>query len=407
MTTEGMVISIPPFGTETPFHTIPSQITIDKLVANGAAVEFAFHNPDKPPLRFDIPEAILREVSSRAPFSYRMKVHNPEPPGEVAVEGKFGAWVRGDAAETPISGEYVFEHADLSVYHDIAGELSSAGKFAGNLGHIDISGGIDIPDFEVKSGRHPVRLRTEFSAYVDATHGDTFLKRVSADFWKTHVEAEGSIAKSPNGKGKTALIDLWSNNARIDDVLRLFVKESRPPMSGSVTLQARAEIPPGKDEFLKKVKLRGGFGIAAGIFSKPSTQEGVNKLSAGARGEKDPVDPETVLTDLTGKVNLTGGTATFSDLSFSVPGVAARMEGTYNLFSHKVDLHGQMQVESKISNTTSGTKALLLKAIEPFFKKRKKGEIVPVQISGTYEHPRFGLALHDEKAQKVPPPAPK
>ena len=406
ITAEGMLVSIPAFGTGEPFHTTPSKVTVDELVANGAAVEFAFHDPDKAPLRFDIREATLRNVRPGGSLSYRMKVHNPEPPGEVTVEGKFGPWSRGSAAQTPISGEYKFEDADLSVYKGIAGKLSSTGKFQGDLGHIDIAGTTDTPDFEVKSGSHPVRLTTEFSAYVDATHGDTFLKQVTADFWKTHIQAEGSIAKSPGGKGKTGLIDLKSSDARIEDILRLFVKAPRAPMSGRVTLQGRVEIPPGKEEFLKKVKLRGSFGIGSGTFSKTSTQEGVNKLSAGARGEKDPADPETVLTDLTGQVNLSAGTSTFSDLSFSVPGAAARMHGTYNLLNHKIDLHGQMQVDSKISNTESGTKAFLLKVMEPFFKKKKKGEIVPIRISGTYEHPSFGLDLNDKKAQTVAEPTP-
>jgi hypothetical protein len=153
------------------------------------------------------------------------------------------------------------------------------------------------------------------------------------------------------------------------------------------------------------VKLQGAFGISGGTFS-PSTQQNVDKLSAGARGEKekDQVDPETVLTDLKGQVNLLAGTAAFSDLSFGVPGATARMHGTYNVISHKVDLCGQMKVDTKISNTTSGGKAFLLKMMEPFFKKKRKGEIVPVQISGTYEHPSFGLDLKDEKAQKVPAP---
>ena len=64
---------------------------------------------------------------------------------------------------------------------------------------------------------------------------------------------------------------------------------------------------------------------------------------------------------------------------------------------------GQLQVDSKISNTTSGTKSFFLKIMEPFFKKKKKGEIVPVRISGTYGHPSFGLSLNDKKAQTVPP----
>jgi hypothetical protein len=97
--------------------------------------------------------------------------------------------------------------------------------------------------------------------------------------------------------------------------------------------------------------------------------------------------------------------STFNDLAFSVPGAAARMHGTYNIINHKIDLRGQMKVDTKISKTTSGAKALLMKMMDPFFKKRKKGEVVPVRISGTYEKPSFGLALNDKQAQSVDPPS--
>jgi len=81
------------------------------------------------------------------------------------------------------------------------------------------------------------------------------------------------------------------------------------------------------------------------------------------------------------------------------------MRGTYNLIDHKIDLRGQMKVDTKISNTSSGAKALLLKVMEPFFKRRKRGgQILPVKIAGTYEKPSFGLALEDEKAEAVKPP---
>jgi len=237
---------------------------------------------------------------------------------------------------------------------------------------------------------------------VDARHGDTFLRRVDAHFRKTHVVADGSIAASARGNGKTALLNLSSPGGRIDDILGLFVTEGRPPMSGAVTLRAKIEIPPGERPFLEKVKLRGNFGIGGGEFSHSSTQEGVNKLSAGALGEKDTSDPETVLTDLTGKVVLDNGVAQFAELSFGVPGAAAWLHGTYDLNNHKIDLHGQMQVRTKISNTSSGARAFLLKVMDPFFKKRKKGEILPVKISGTYEKPSFGLDPMDKEAQ-VPP----
>ena len=108
-------------------------------------------------------------------------------------------------------------------------------------------------------------------------------------------------------------------------------------------------------------------------------------------------DAETVLTDLKGRVLLEAGVATFYDLSFGIPGADARLYGTYNLLDHKIDLHGRMRVDTRISKTTTGMKSLLLKAMDPFFKKKKKGEVVPVHIGGTYEHPQFGLDLTNQK----------
>jgi hypothetical protein len=108
--------------------------------------------------------------------------------------------------------------------------------------------------------------------------------------------------------------------------------------------------------------------------------------------------------DLAGQVALEDHAARFSDLSFGVPGAVSRLHGTYNLISHKIDLRGQLKVNTKISNTTSGAKAILLKMMGPFFKKKRKGEVLPVRISGTYEHPSFGLDLYDGDAQKKLPP---
>src|SRR5438105_8583498 len=100
---------------------------------------------------------------------------------------------------------------------------------------------------------------------------------------------------------------------RVPAEFRIFFVYSsnhRAPMDGVVSFRATATIPPGKTPFLKKVTLTGDFGIDEGNF-KPRTQEKVNKLSAGARGEKgeekDGADLQTVLTNLKGHVALSNG----------------------------------------------------------------------------------------------------
>ena len=394
----GAHIVIPPFGSNVTFHTQPSSTVVDELVANGSYVEFESNDPHEQPFRFDVHEATLNHVQSHDPIRYRLKFHNPNPPGEIAVSGNFGAWAKGNPENTPLSGNYTFDHADLSVYEGIAGTLSSTGKFAGAFQHISVTGTTSVPDFEVKSGGHKVKLDTSFDAYVDAMHGDTFLTKVEAHAGRTYLLAKGSVAGSKGRKGKYTELEISTRRGRIEDILGLFVKE-RSPMSGPLILRTHAEIPPGKEAFLKKVVLNGGFGIDAGNFSKEETQQDVDKLSAGARGEKMD-DPETVLSELNGRVVLAQGVAHFSDLRFSVPGAKARMHGTYDILNHKIDLHGRMQVDTKISKAETGFKSLFLKIVDPIFKKKKKGEVVPVHILGTYEKPQFGLDLSQNDQKK-------
>jgi hypothetical protein len=48
-------------------------------------------------------------------------------------------------------------------------------------------------------------------------------------------------------------------------------------------------------------------------------------------------------------------------------------------------------VDDKLSKGSKGVKSVLLKSVEPFFKKKNAGEIVPIKIGGTFSHPSYGL----------------
>lgn len=43
-------------------------------------------------------------------------------------------------------------------------------------------------------------------------------------------------------------------------------------MSGVISLQAKATIPPGNEDFLKQIGLEGVFGIDEGSFAKQETR---------------------------------------------------------------------------------------------------------------------------------------
>ena len=152
-------------------------------------------------------------------------------------------------------------------------------------------------------------------------------------------------------------------------------------------------VPPGKRNFIERVNLQGDFGIDAASLTRSTTQEKVENLSQVARGEKENDDPASVVENLKGHVVLKDAIATFSDLSFSVPGALAHVHGTYGLLTQEVNLHGTLQVDNKLSKGSKGMKSFLLKFVEPFLKKKNAGEIVPIKIGGTFRHPSYGLDL--------------
>jgi len=119
----------------------------------------------------------------------------------------------------------------------------------------------------------------------------------------------------------------------------------------------------------------------------------LNRLSESARGEnkkQEAEDPETVLSNLKGHVSVKNGIATLSNVSFSAPGTLAQIRGTYNLLDKTVNLQGVLRTNGKLSDTTSGFRALVLKAVGPFLKK-KSVTIVPFTVTGKVTDPSFAL----------------
>jgi hypothetical protein len=396
---EGMHIFVPPLGSEH-FKTPPrSSVVIDDLVADGTMLEVASRQAGTPPLQFVFHGFTISDVGSNAAAVFRAALSNPEPPGEITTTGKFGPWNATNVGQTAVSGEYRFEHADLGTFRDISGLLASVGKYAGTLEHIEVAGSTDVPLFAVAQSSHHTDLQTQFHAIVNAENGDVLLQDVNANFRQTAILAQGRVAGEAGQAGKTTSLTLASKEGRIQDLLLLFTESPQAPMSGAVSFRAKVSLPPGEEPFLKKVALQGDFGIDAGSFTHTDTQQGINSLSQGARGEKDQrhekddTNPQNVLSDLKGHVLLNNGVASFSELSFRVPGALAQMRGTYNLISEKIDLHGTLKTEAEISKTTHGIKAAMLKVLDPLFKNKHNGYLAPVKITGTYNHPQFGLDL--------------
>jgi hypothetical protein len=394
---EGLKISVPAEHNTSPQTSTSrkSSTRIGEVLTKDATLEVA--TKDDGPLKFEIHQLSLKSITDSSPMSYDLAMRNAKPPGEIRSRGKLGPWDRQDLNDIPLSGSYTFDDVDLGVFQGIAGTLATRGDFDGVLGRIETQGTVDAAKFEVTRSHHPVALKAKFSASVNGMSGDTIVRSVDGGFLKTPVHIEGSVTGKPGQPGKTATLNVSVRNGRIEDVLWLFVRENKAPLEGATNFHAHVVWPSGRQPFLKRVVLQGEFEIEHAQWTKPERQMSVNMLSKKASGKKK--DPETpaVTADIKGGVLLSNEVAKFQEVSFKAPGAEAILHGTYNLEDTKIDFHGDLKTEASISDDSSGVKAVLLKPLDPLFKKKHAGAVVPVEMTGAYHNPHFGVSLQPKK----------
>jgi hypothetical protein len=56
-------------------------------------------------------------------------------------------------------------------------------------------------------------------------------------------------------------------------------------------------------------------------------------------------------------------------------------------------------MKARLSQTMTGAKSFILKAFDPFFRKNGQTEL-PIKITGTREHPSFGLDFRHKDKDK-------
>jgi hypothetical protein len=200
--------------------------------------------------------------------------------------------------------------------------------------------------------------------------------------------------------GKTEFVEVNSTKAQVEDLLQLFTTSNPPALRGPITLQAHITVPPGRQQFLKKVHLNGEFEIPKAEFIHKSTQVRVNELSNRARGKKrkqEELADELIPSSFEARVDLKDGIAAISSANFKTRGARASGEGTYSLLTRKIDLRGRLAIEASLSKAAGGFKSLFLLPLDPFFRKGNAGAVVPIHVAGTYPHPSFKISLKDHK----------
>lgn len=406
---EGLVITMPPrqSGARPKIHAVDVDLAkkypvlIREINADGAVISILRYPTTKPPREFPIQHLHIHNFSFDAPADFQAELTNAIPVGEIYSKGTFGPWDPDDPRSLPINATYTFDHADMSTLRGLSGTLHSTGSFAGPLDYLDVHGQTDIPNFALRMSAHPVALHTDFAAIVDGTNGDVILKPVVARFRRTTLTVNGAVVDvSKEARGRTILLDVTTNSARIEDLLYLTVKNEPPIMNGDTAIKGKMEIREGDEDLMQKLRVNGHFEVTNSHFASASVQEKIDSLSRRSQGHPEDKLIDDVVSGLKGDFNLDAGKMTFSDLSFSVTGADIALHGTYGMDSGEMDFHGHLLMQAKLSQTTTGAKSVLLKAVDPFFKGKNGGSSVPIKITGTKDHPAYGLDLHSKENSK-------
>ena len=392
----GLEIAIPPNG-GTPIKLPPAYnrpAIFDFITVTDGSLTVLSGNPAAVPFKTKIKSLQLSGVSPAKPIAFHASLLNETPPSEIQTAGTLGPWDLAQPRRTPISGSYRVEQADLSVWKDVSGMLSSTGKFEGTLARLHAEGSAEIAEFHVARSRHKARLSASFRAVIDEENGNIAVEHVEASLGHTTVVSNGEIAGVKGQRGKTLRLHLSAPNGTVDDLLRTATEQQTPSLTGSIALTANLEMPPGPG-FLRRVHLTGDFGIGRSRLTNSKRQAVIDHLGKSFQGESKTdqnEDLHNVLAALRGHVAIRDGIATLTHVSFRFEGSDATASGTYNLLDKSVNLDGILKTKGKIADTTTGWKAGLLTVISPLMRKNKT-TTVQFSITGTSAQPKFSFRL--------------
>jgi hypothetical protein len=375
---------------------------VDTIDCNGADLVMETSKPGKLPMEFAIAHLHLTNIAASRAMDFDAELTNPRPVGVIHTRGSFGPWQSADPGESPLSGDYLFEHADLAIFHGIAGTLNSTGHYEGTLRDLTVDGHANVPNFQLSHFGSTMPLMTRFHAYVDGTNGDTHLDPVDAVLGHAHFTVQGQIVRilasddgaPPHSIGHDIALMVNVDRARIEDFLHLTSRSPTPLLTGAVTAKTSLHIRPGPAQIHERIKLNGQFQLDQARFSSDKIQSRIAELSLrgqGHTGDIKSTDPSTILSHMQGNFQLAAGVLTLPALSYTVPGAAIQLKGTYTLEGGALNFTGTARMDAPVSKVVGGWKGFLLKPADRFFKKDGAGTLVPIHIEGTRDAPKFGV----------------
>ncbi|QOY87323.1 AsmA family protein [Paludibaculum fermentans] len=367
-------------------------VLIEEVLASGSTLTILPKDATKAPLVFRIHTLRLESAGTGTAMKYQAQLTNAKPPGLIQCTGTFGPWVADSPSDTPLTGKYTFDNADLGVFKGIAGLLYSTGDFSGTLDEITVDGETRVPEFRLTMSGNRLPLTTKYHAIVDGTNGNTRLEPVQGVLGSTAFTVRGSVVRNVGAKGKTVDLKAVMPKGRLQDVLMLAMKGDKPFMKGGINLDFRVVLPPGQGEIADRLRLKGAFQLVDALFSRADVQEGLDSLSRRAQGQPQNEELGEIPSQMSGEFEMGGGRIDFSKLGFEIPGAEVELTGNYVFHSQELDFHGTARMQARLSQMMkSRWKRLALKPVDPFFAKDGYGVVAKIKITGTREKPSFGL----------------
>ena len=233
-------------------------------------------------------------------------------------------------------------------------------------------------------------MYTQFDVLVDGTNGDTILQPVHARLGSTSFQTSGAVVKHQGDQRRSIELDVFMPAGHIEDLLTLAAK-GPPFLRGLVRLNAKIAIPPLSGSVKEKLFLLGSFQIAKGEFQRVQVQNKIDELSRRGQGRPNDTDVANIFSSMSGGFRLENQILTFKSLTFEVPGAAVALHGDFSMADNVLDLHGDLKLHAKVSQTLGGWKGWLAKPIDRIFEKNGAGTFLKIQVAGSADAPKFGL----------------
>ena len=387
-----IAVAVPP-GAEGAIDTIPEPpLVIERLVASSARLVVMARDADHDSQEWDIRDLVMEPFSLDAAAPFSASIDTPLPRDRAKVQGTLGPFPRGDFDQLPIVAEYTFA-GDAGSVPGIDGQLEATGAILGTLERLATSGTVTSSAIGLRgTSGGQVPMTSAFEAVLDGTNGDLVLTKVVTTLGESAFETSGRVLRVKGTGGRhISLAVKTPARADVADVLRLLVDGAHPPLSGRLSLDGTLELPPGPADVIARIAVAGAFRLTRARFANADVQGKVDELSRRGQGKPSDETIARVPYDMRGEVRLRRQQLTLSSVVFTAPGASIDAAGTYGLASEALEFRGVATLDAAMSRTLTGARRLLLRPIDPLFRKGGAGTRLVVDVRGTKTAPVVDL----------------